>query len=76
MESVLSKLLLGPGTRLLAVVVVMCVMVVLVRGCPPDRAKMIGRTSQDVRTAYGEPDSDDERSPAAWVGLPNAGRGE
>ena len=56
MESVLLKLLLGAGTRLLAVVVVMCVMVVLVRGCAPDRAKMIGRTSQDVRTAYGEPD--------------------
>jgi hypothetical protein len=34
----------------------MCVMVVLVRGCPLDKAKLIGRTSQDVRTAYGERD--------------------
>jgi hypothetical protein len=74
----LLKLLLGAGMWLLAVVVAMCVMVVLVRGCPLDRAKLIGRTSQDVRTAYGElfRHSDDERSPAAWVGLANTGRGE
>jgi hypothetical protein len=51
-----AVILLGAGTRLLAVVVVMCVMVVLVRGCPLDRAKLIARTSQEVRTAYGEPD--------------------
>jgi hypothetical protein len=44
------------SVELLAVVAIMCVMVVFVRGCPLDRAKLMGKSSEEVRAAYGQPD--------------------
>jgi hypothetical protein len=49
-------LLKRQSVELLAVVAITCVMVLFVRGCPLDRAKLIGRTSEEVRAAYGQPD--------------------